>query len=308
MRQSAEKEMLLDAEVSKQLGEIRRLEVRNEQLQGEKERLLYDNELQRRGRPIDDAIRRGLQAEPSQPYLPSGTDQGESGGPSPPPSLPPGPPSSTAGSASRLPPTTACWHRDGTCLPSAVSCTASTHPTSALASSETSELDEMSDTSLSELLDLGVLAELSEPELTSAFASSSTAAVRAKTGSFNSPVQNESSISPAQEPQQTVISLQEAFARYVMCDFTPRSPNALPMMRWVSVDRLLRHLQPHAPVELFAQLTPNKLKHLITEWFHDHPVYAGLSFNEWCKRLKDRSDPLARPRSQAVHFPFEHTP
>ena len=176
---------------------------------------------------------------------------------------------------------------------------------------------EMSDTNLQELLDFDVLAELSVPEPPRAVHSlpkhlprpSSTAAVRVKTESFDSPVQNESSISPprAQEPQQTVISLQEAFATYVMCDFTPRSPSVLPMMRWVSVDRLLRHLRPHAPIEVFAHLTPDKLKHLITGWFQDHHVYAGLSFNEWCKRLKDRSDPLALPRSQAVHFPFEHT-
>ena len=288
MRQNAERVL----QESRQQGEILRLEARNEQLQGEKERLLYENALQRRGRPIDDTIRRGLHLKPSQPY------QGESGGPLPPPSLPPGPPSSTAGSASWLPLTTACWHGDGTCVPIAIAraCTASTHPTPTLASSELSELDELSDANLSELLDVDDLAKLAEPEPSEAFASSSTAAVRVKKESFNLPLQNESS------------SLQEIFAKHVMCDFTPRSPNALPMMRWVSVDRLLRHLQPHAPVELFAQLTPNKLKHLITEWFHDHPVYAGLSFNEWCKRLKDRSDPLARPRSQAVHFPFEHTP
>eukprot|EP00964_Phaeocystis_antarctica_P113265 scaffold77323_cov78-Phaeocystis_antarctica.AAC.1 len=51
--------------------ESRRLEERMEQLQTSNERLLYDNELQRRGRPLDDgddrsAIRRGLQAGPSQ--------------------------------------------------------------------------------------------------------------------------------------------------------------------------------------------------------------------------------------------------
>lgn len=293
MRQNAEKVL----QESRQQGEILRLEARNEQLQGEKERLLYDNELQRRSRPIDDAIRRGLHLKPSQPY------QGESGGPLPPPSLPPGPPSSTAGSASWLSPTTACWHGDGTCVPIAMaracpsSCTASTHPTPALASSELSELDELSDANLSELLDVDDLAKLAQPEPSEAFASSSTAAVRVRKESFNIPVQNESSS-----------SLQEVFAKHVMCEFTPRSPSALPMMRWASVDRLLHHLQPHVPIEVFAQLTPDKLKHLITKWFEDHPVYAGLAFNEWCKRLKDRSDPRARPRSQTVHFPFEHTP
>ena len=81
----------------------RRLEERNEQLQAEKERLLYD--VQRRGRPLDDdddrsAIRRGLLAGPSQPCPPnSDTDPSEPGGvrsPDSPPTLPPGPPSSAS--------------------------------------------------------------------------------------------------------------------------------------------------------------------------------------------------------------------
>ena len=92
--------------------ERRRHEERTEQLQAEKERLLYD--VQRR--PHDDsnrdAIRRGLQAGTSQPHL-SGeatagdTASSEAGGPapsgSPPPSLPPGAPSSTAGSSTAPP-------------------------------------------------------------------------------------------------------------------------------------------------------------------------------------------------------------
>ena len=81
----------------------RRLEERNEQLQAEKERLLYD--VQRRGRPLDNdddrsAIRRGLLAGPSQPCPPnSDTDPSEPGGvrsPDSPPTLPPGPPSSAS--------------------------------------------------------------------------------------------------------------------------------------------------------------------------------------------------------------------
>ena len=100
----------------------------------------------------------------------------------------------------------------------------------------------------------------------------------------------------------------EAFATHVMCDFTPRHPRELQMMKWVSCERLIRHMQPHlAPAEA-ETLTPDRLKHLITGWYLDHPAYASLSFNLWCKRLKDRSDPLAGPRSQSVHFPFEHTP
>jgi len=95
--------------------ESRRLEERNEQLRAEKERLLYDNELQRRGRPLDDgddrsAIRRGLQGKPSQqpPTSDGDTTSSDRSGVKPPPdsappSLPPGPPSSTS-SGSTAPP------------------------------------------------------------------------------------------------------------------------------------------------------------------------------------------------------------
>ena len=92
-----------DEEKRRLVQEKLRLEERNEQLQAEKERLLYD--VQRRGRPLDDdddrsAIRRGLLAGPSQPCPPnSDTDPSEPGGvPSPdsPPTLPPGPPSSAS--------------------------------------------------------------------------------------------------------------------------------------------------------------------------------------------------------------------
>ena len=82
------------------------LEQRNEQLQTSNERLRYD--MQRRGHPLDDddersAIRRGLQAEPSQIYL-DGTDASEAEAPSdaPPPSLPPGPPSSSSSNATKF--------------------------------------------------------------------------------------------------------------------------------------------------------------------------------------------------------------
>ena len=357
LRQRAEKHVL-DAKVQP---EIRRLERRIEQLQGEKERLLYDAYIQT---PVDDAIRRGLQAVPGRPYLPSGTDR-ESGGPAPPPSLPPGPPSShayppssDADSASSWPvPAMACSHRgDDTRKPIPLP--------SASSDVEMPELDGLSDANLVDAL-AEFIAE--EPQLTSsvsaetlaqALASSSTAqcfnsqvqipsqssnnpaqvassstaqyfhspvqipsassndpgqfASSSAVQYFNSPVQipNESSNHLAEDVslQFSKSSLQEAFVTHVMCDFTPRSPCALPMRKWASVDRLLRHLQPHVPAEVFAQLTPEKLKHLITEWFQVHPAYAGLSFYEWCKQLKDRSDPLARPRSSAVHFPFEHTP
>jgi len=95
--------------------ERRRHEERTEQLQAEKERLLYD--MQRR--PHDDsnraAILRGLQAGTtgtSQPHFSAeataGSDErSEAGGPapsdSPPPSLPPGAPSSTSGASTGPP-------------------------------------------------------------------------------------------------------------------------------------------------------------------------------------------------------------
>ena len=97
----------------KRLGET--LEERNEQLRAEKERLLYDNELQRRGRPLDDgddrsAIRRGLQAGPSQQPLSTTGDTSSSdlsgakpASDYPPPSLPPGPPSSASSGSTATP-------------------------------------------------------------------------------------------------------------------------------------------------------------------------------------------------------------
>ena len=95
--------------------ERRRHGERTEQLQAEKERLLYDMQL----RPHDDsnrvALRRGLQAgAKSKPHdastakaTSSTTAPSEAGGRAPsdldPPSLPPGPPSSTAGSSGPAP-------------------------------------------------------------------------------------------------------------------------------------------------------------------------------------------------------------
>ena len=83
----------------------RRLVERTEQLQAEKERLLYD--MQRRGHPLEDdkrsAIRRGLQARPSQPppFTADSSSSDLSGlmppSHTPPPSLPPGAPSTTNG-------------------------------------------------------------------------------------------------------------------------------------------------------------------------------------------------------------------
>ena len=111
MRKSyIEKELLLE------------LEERNEQLQAEKERLMYDNALQRRGRPIEEdddrsAISRGLLAGPASvgigdtslgpAAIPVDAGSSKAAPPRPsdpppagPPSLPPGPPSSKCSSTS----------------------------------------------------------------------------------------------------------------------------------------------------------------------------------------------------------------
>ena len=66
-------------------------------------------------------------------------------------------------------------------------------------------------------------------------------------------------------------TLQEKFATYVMCDYTPRDPIELPMSLWASTGRLIRQLQPHAPVEV-AQLGNSRLKQLISEWYTNHPL------------------------------------
>ena len=111
LRHSYAEKAQADAETMRsraEAAEKRQLEERMEQLQAEKERLLYD--MQRRVRPLDNdedrsAIRRGLQAGQSQPYPASlgGTDPdtepSEAEGPAPSdslPTLPPGPPSSAS--------------------------------------------------------------------------------------------------------------------------------------------------------------------------------------------------------------------
>jgi hypothetical protein len=101
-------------------------------------------------------------------------------------------------------------------------------------------------------------------------------------------------------------TLQEKFATYVMCDYTPRDPIELPMSLWASTGRLIRQLQPHAPVEV-AQLGNSRLKQLISEWYTNHPAFANLAYSDWCKRLKDADNP-AEPRSQIFKFSFEYTP
>ena len=107
-------------------------------------------------------------------------------------------------------------------------------------------------------------------------------------------------------------TLQERFAKYVMCRFTPRRPAELPMSDWVSCDELIGLLRPHAPAEV-RDLSSEQLKQLITEWYKDHPAYADQPFYAWCKKLKDNNAPRVDPRqggrnrSQHFKFPFQRT-
>ena len=229
-------------------------------------------------------------------------------GPSPPCSFPPGPPSSSAesGSAAWLAPTTHA------------ALAAPAHPTSAASPGHCptdkpgSELSDVWD--LPELADLAELAELPElSELTSALNANvpASSAKRAKVAAAahldDSP--NMSTLANPKVASETTAgqgaSLQEVFVTHVMCDYTLRFPSQLPKSKWASCARLLAQLQVHAPSET-SQLTPDQLKQRITGWYH--PAYAGLSFNEWGKKLKDRSNPHPRARHTVFHFPFEYTP
>ena len=102
------------------------------------------------------------------------------------------------------------------------------------------------------------------------------------------------------------LSLREIFAMHVMCDFTPRNPRNFHTLKWATLEQLILLLQPYAPTEV-ARFGPQNLRQLITEWYKEHPAFAGLSFSEWAKRLKDLH-PLAHPRSLTYKFCFEFTP
>ena len=100
--------------------------------------------------------------------------------------------------------------------------------------------------------------------------------------------------------------LQEVFTVHVMCDFTPRAPKELSTSRWTTLEQLFIRLQQHAPTET-TKLERIDIRQLITEWFKDHPAFAGLPYSAWCKRLKDNS-PQAHARSLTFKFCFEYTP
>ena len=98
--------------------------------------------------------------------------------------------------------------------------------------------------------------------------------------------------------------LQERFTNFVMCDFTPRRPNELPMAQWASYKELSRLFDKHADVR---RLGPGNLKQLIIAWYKDDPAFAGLAVDTWCRKLTDK-DPAVPPLSQVFKFCFEHTP
>ena len=100
-------------------------------------------------------------------------------------------------------------------------------------------------------------------------------------------------------------TLKERFAQHVMCRFTPMRPSDFQLSLWVSSGHLINLLQPHAPTEVL-QLGPRKLTQLITEWYQDHPTYAGLPYSYWCKNLKDQSNPPTAHtvKATSIHFPL----
>ncbi len=90
----------------------------------------------------------------------------------------------------------------------------------------------------------------------------------------------------SEAPPKTPASLPLAIVQ-VMCFFTPKRPSELPMSLWVSCERLVSLLEPHAPTEV-ARLGPSNLKQLIAEWYQYHPAFAGLPFSAWCNSMLKR--------------------
>ena len=98
--------------------------------------------------------------------------------------------------------------------------------------------------------------------------------------------------------------LRKKFETLVMCNFTPRRPSELQTSRWVSFNTLFFLFGPDAGVWLNG---PGNLKQLITKWYKDHPAFAGLAVNKWCKRLTNNITQDGRG-GYTFKFCFEHTP
>ena len=106
----------------------------------------------------------------------------------------------------------------------------------------------------------------------------------------------------------TASTLKERLVSHVLCNYTPRHPGKLSKKRWVSCDELHRQLQPLTSSE--AEIwQPAYVKQLVMELFKNHPLFAGLSFSEWGKKLINR-DALAHSagKTHVTCFSLEHTP
>ena len=95
-------------------------------------------------------------------------------------------------------------------------------------------------------------------------------------------------------------TLKQKFETFVMCDFTPRHPDDLPLSQWVSYDRLYQLFQPHAPLHVWRK-GPGNLKQLIIEWYQGDPTFAGLAPSEWCKQR-------VLAKKGTCYFCFEYRP
>ena len=107
--------------------------------------------------------------------------------------------------------------------------------------------------------------------------------------------------------------LRQLFDALVMCDFTPRHPNALPESQWVSFERLFQLFQPLAPLDVWWK-GPGNLKQRITKWYKGDPTFIGLDPTAWCKLVTAKNAPQDQhPRGSGKKCPynafcFEHTP
>jgi len=95
-------------------------------------------------------------------------------------------------------------------------------------------------------------------------------------------------------------ALEQQFATLIMCDFTPRHPDDLPMSQWVSYDTLYQLFQPHAPLHVWRK-GPGNLKQLIMQWYQGDPAFAGLAPSAWCK-------PRVIRKQRTDYFSFEYKP
>ena len=116
------------------------------------------------------------------------------------------------------------------------------------------------------------------------------------------PLQRLPDAAPARNAPAEV--LRKKFETLVMCNFTPRRPSELQTSRWVSFNTLFFLFGPDAGVWLNG---PGNLKQLITKWYKDHPAFAGLAVNKWCKRLTNNITQDGRG-GYTFKFCFEHTP